>query len=126
MRLLYVILAVFISTSGMAALTTTPANTPVTTTTSTSLTQPAATHFGKDFAKTDADKQLNDKIRSEISEGWFSKGYDTIVLNTTDGVVVITGFVNSLDDANDLMEQIKEIEGVRSVDSQLQINNPNS
>ena len=51
--------------------------------------------YPNDFAATDADRQLNSRIRDKLSNGWFTTGYDTIVLKTTNGVVVVTGTVGS-------------------------------
>lgn len=81
----------------------------------------AEAKYANDFAATDADKQLNAKIRNKLSGGWFSKGYDALVIRTTNGVVVITGAVDSQDDLNKIADSVKGVEGVRNVNVQVAV-----
>ena len=75
--------------------------------------------YPQDFAATNLDRQLNAKIRDKISGGWFSKANETIIIRTTNGVVVISGTVEKPEDIQKLDDQINEINGIRSVNNQL-------
>lgn len=74
--------------------------------------------YPNDYAATDADRMLNSKIRDKISNTWFG-GYDTIILKTTNGVVIITGKVDSFDDIKKINEKIKGVDGVKTVNNQV-------
>lgn len=76
-----------------------------------------------DVATTAQDRQLNAKIRDKLSNGWFSKGYDTLVLRTTNGAIAITGNVDKAEDIQKISDQVKNVDGVRSVDNQVRLNN---
>jgi len=79
--------------------------------------------YPQDSAATLQDRQLNAKIREKLSGGWFSKGYDALILRTANGVVVISGNVDNNDDIQKIRDQIRNIEGVRSVNDQLNVKN---
>lgn len=75
--------------------------------------------FSQDIAASDLDRQLNSKIRDKLSNNWVSKNYDHITLKTTNGVVTVTGTVDSQDDIKKINDTIKGIDGVKSVNNQL-------
>jgi osmotically-inducible protein OsmY len=77
--------------------------------------------YPRDFASSPQDRQLNAKIRDKLSNGWFSKGNETLVLRTTNGVVSISGTVDKFDDIQKLDDQLKDINGVRSFNNQLTV-----
>jgi osmotically-inducible protein OsmY len=77
-----------------------------------------------DSFNTPADKQLNMKIRDKIT-GWFRDTYPDISLNTSNGVVVIEGFVKTPKDQQNLLIELRKIDGVKSVKSNLRIQNNN-
>lgn len=79
--------------------------------------------YPQDFASNSQDRQLNAKIRDKLSNGWFSKGYETLVIRTTNGVVIISGTVDKSEDIQKISDQIKDIDGVRSVNNQLTVKN---
>lgn len=79
--------------------------------------QKSETEFPQDFAATSQDRMLNAKIREKLNGGWLSKGYQTLVIKTTDGVVVITGTVDKPEDIKKISDQVKSIEGVRSINN---------
>jgi len=83
--------------------------------------QASEKNYPQDSAANYKDRQLNAKIRDELSSGWFSKGNETLVITTTNGVVVISGTVDKVEDMQKLNDQIKDMEGVRSVNSQLTV-----
>lgn len=65
--------------------------------------------YSQDFASNSQDRQLNAKIRDKLSNGWFSKGYETLVLKTSNGVVTISGTVDKLEDVKKTSDQITAI-----------------
>lgn len=75
----------------------------------------------QDSAATPQDRQLNARIRDKINSGWFSPRNEAIVLKTANGVVIITGTIERTEDTQKLEKDIKEINGVRSVNSNLSI-----
>lgn len=87
-------------------------------------TMNAKTH-PQDFAATESDKQINNRIRDQLKGGWFSKGYETLVIRTTNGMVIITGSVDKFDDIEKINSEVKKINGVRSVNNQLSVKNQN-
>ena len=74
-----------------------------------------------DYAATPADKQINEKIREKLKGGWFSKGYEGIVIRTTNGVVIIAGRVDKPEDIKKINESLKNVEGIRSINNQAQV-----
>lgn len=81
--------------------------------------QNAENKFPMDTASTAQDRQINTKIRDTLNGGWFSKGNPSLVLRTNNGVVTISGNVEKAEDAQKIIDQIKEVDGVRSVNSHL-------
>lgn len=76
--------------------------------------------YPRDTAASDSDRHVNSKIRHKLS-GWFSKGYETIILNTENGVVTITGFVETPDDAQKITKETKNVEGVKTVNNKVSV-----
>lgn len=76
--------------------------------------------FPQDRGATDADRQLNAKIRDKIT-GWFTDKYKNISLNTSNGVVTINGFVASSEDLTKLLNDLRNIDGIRSVNNNAQV-----
>jgi osmotically-inducible protein OsmY len=74
-----------------------------------------------DYAATPGDRQLNIKIRDKLKGGWFSKGFESVIIRTTNGFVIITGTVDRADDIKKINELLKDIEGVRSINNQAQV-----
>ncbi len=79
--------------------------------------------YPQDVASNAQDRQLNARIRAKLSSGWFSKGFESVVIRTTNGVVTINGVVDKADDVQKIVDQIKSVEGVRSVNAQLTVKN---
>ncbi len=79
--------------------------------------------FTQDTYATAADEQLNKTIRDETSRGWLWNSYKNVALNTTNGAVTLEGSVDSVNDQKKLMTEIQKIDGVKSVKSNLKINN---
>jgi osmotically-inducible protein OsmY len=51
------------------------------------------------------------------------KGYETLILRTTNGIVIISGTVDHSDDVQKINDQVKSVEGVKSVNNQLNVKN---
>jgi osmotically-inducible protein OsmY len=73
----------------------------------------------QDYAASENDRKINANIRKELSGGWFSKGYDAIMIRTTDGAVVITGVVDTPNDIQTINNAVKKVDGVKSVNNQV-------
>jgi osmotically-inducible protein OsmY len=83
----------------------------------------AAKHYPQDSATTPADKLLNARIRESVSDGWFSRSYETITFRTNNGVVTVIGAVDSNDDVKKIADKLRDIDGIKSVNNQLTIKN---
>lgn len=83
----------------------------------------AENKYPQDAAATAEDRLLNAKIREKLSSGWFSKGFDAIILRTSNGVVLISGLVDRNEDVEKVNDQVKSVDGVREVNNQLSIKN---
>lgn len=88
---------------------------------SNSAIKEAKKNYPQDMANSEADKKLNTKIREKISDGWITQSYEEIILKTRNGIVVIQGVVDSKDDIDAINKKLKDVEGIKSVNNQLQI-----
>lgn len=68
-----------------------------------------------------SDEELTRKVREALSSGWFSKGYEGLKVNVSNGQVVISGQVESLEDKNKILEKVNEINGVKRVTSNITV-----
>lgn len=80
-------------------------------------------NYPQDTAATEADRQLNAKIREKISDGWFVRSYEIVTLRSNNGVVTLVGFVDSNDDIKKINDKLKEVDGIRSVNNQINVKN---
>jgi osmotically-inducible protein OsmY len=97
--------------------------TPTTSIFNATQTTTTTTQFPQDISATPADKQLNMKIRDNVSAGYLWNSYETIRLNTTDGNVTIDGTVDSLQDQQKLVDGVRKIDGVKNVTTNLNFTN---
>lgn len=74
----------------------------------------------KDSAATDKDRIINSQIRDKISR-WNPKGYETFVIATSNGAVVLTGNVERVEDIQKISSDIKTIDGVKSINNNLSV-----
>lgn len=77
----------------------------------------ATATMSKDSAATDQDRVINAKIREKIRQ-WNPKGYETLVIATRNGAVVITGTIDRVEDFQRINNDVKNIDGVKSVTNQ--------
>ena len=66
---------------------------------------------------------MNKKIRESVSKGILWDSYKEVFLNTNNGVVTLRGTVETSTDQQKLINDIKRIAGVKSVQSDLKIKN---
>lgn len=71
-----------------------------------------------DSAATEQDRQINQRIRDRLANLGIN-GYETIILRTNNGIVMISGSIDTMENLMKIKEQIKNVEGVKSVNSQL-------
>ena len=73
-----------------------------------------------DIYATPADKALNMKIRDVVFIS-FGSGYKAIILNTSNGIVTLEGAVDGAVDQQRLINAIKKVEGVKSINNNLKL-----
>lgn len=79
--------------------------------------------FATDYASSFQDRQINAKIRNKLKGGWFSGGFEAIVVRTKNGFVVISGTVDKPADVQKINDQVKDVAGVRSISNQVSVKN---
>ncbi|HEY4831554.1 MAG TPA: BON domain-containing protein [Waddliaceae bacterium] len=75
---------------------------------------------------TSSDQDLAKKIRDKIGSGWFRKGYDEVQVQVRKGNVMLQGSVKTREDKEKVEKEVRNINGVRNVNSQISVQNPNS
>ncbi|MBA3721672.1 MAG: BON domain-containing protein [Parachlamydiaceae bacterium] len=73
-----------------------------------------------------SDQELTDKIRKKISSGWFSEGYDQVNAQVNNGVVTLQGAVKTQEDKENLEKDVRDMNGVRSLNSRINVLEPTS
>lgn len=81
----------------------------------------AAKEYPQDSAATEKDKILNAKIREKLASWISSKNVDAMMIRTNNGTVLIIGTVDKPEDVEKANYQLKDIEGIKSVDNQLKV-----
>lgn len=77
-------------------------------------------------AKVVQDQDLLKKINDKISSGWFRRGYDHVIVRVNNGVVTLQGSVKTRDDKEKVEKEVRNLEGVKSLNSSLTIEEPSS
>lgn len=67
------------------------------------------------------DQDLAKKVHDKITSGWFSKNYDKVTVQASNGVVTLGGTVKTMDDKNKVEKEVQNIEGVKSVNNQVAV-----
>lgn len=78
------------------------------------LNQPATPKAG-------GDEDINKNINTIVGSGWFSKGYENVSFGVNNGVVTLSGTVNSQDDKNKIQDAISRLGGVKQVVNQITV-----
>ncbi|MGK5594467.1 MAG: BON domain-containing protein [Parachlamydiaceae bacterium] len=83
--------------------------------------QPQNTDSKNDTYTTEGDRRLGHRIRDAIKGGWFSKGYEQVQLNVSNGIVTLRGFVATFEDRKNVEDTVKKVNGVKGVKNNLNI-----
>jgi osmotically-inducible protein OsmY len=70
-----------------------------------------------------SDSELKTKIDKQLKDSWFGKGYEHITVEVNEGVVILTGAVDSQSDANEVEARVRDIKGVKLVKNRLAAGN---
>lgn len=81
-------------------------------------------HRSSDHFATAEDNQLNQRIRSTLTEQFPNSNYKNINLNTIKGSVTISGKVDNASEKENIVNNIQKIEGVKAVKSNLIVKPP--
>ena len=76
----------------------------------------------QDYAAKPEDRLLNARIRERLESSGI-RGREALVIKTADGIVIISGPIDGQEDSQRLQNLIRGIEGVRSVNNQLDVKN---
>ncbi len=68
-----------------------------------------------------SDQDLAKKIQDKIGSGWFSKGYEQVGVRVNNGNVILQGTVKTAGDKEKLDKEVRNIEGVQSLNSQVTV-----
>lgn len=98
-------------------------NPPSTSYNPSAYNQKANNNYPQDSASSEQDKQLNSRIRDRLSANLPPRAVEFLVLRTANGVVVIGGTVERQEDAQKINEHVKNVDGVKSVNSQVTVRN---
>jgi osmotically-inducible protein OsmY len=66
-----------------------------------------------------SDQDIQKAVRKKIGPGWFSSGYEQINVQVYNGNVTLQGAVKSLSDKEKIEREVREIKGVKNLNSQL-------
>lgn len=69
------------------------------------------------------DDELSKNVHDSLY-GWISKRNNNIAFEVNDGVVTLTGFVESQEEKNKIEESVKNIRGVKQVDNKINVSEP--
>lgn len=72
-----------------------------------------------DSATLSSDQALQKNIKDKLSSGWFSEGYERVEVNVNNGSVTLNGTVGTTEDKNKIEKEVRNIEGVKSLTSNL-------
>jgi len=79
-----------------------------------------------DNTSTISDQDLNKKVQNKIAPGTFSSGYPQVRASVNNGVVTLQGTVKTFDEKNKLEKEIRNLDGVRVLKSQISVQDQSS
>jgi osmotically-inducible protein OsmY len=71
-----------------------------------------------------SDQDLAKRIHDKIGEGYFSKGFDQVNVQVKEGAVTLTGPVRTNDDKEKVEKEVRNIDGVKKLTSQITVQEP--
>ena len=94
--------------------------TALNTTNNKNSTATATSTTSKDTGTTEKDRQMNTQIRNKLTK-WSPKGYETIVIATSNGVVTVTGNIDKVQDIQKISNDIRSVEGVKGINNKISV-----
>lgn len=82
--------------------------------------------YPQDRAANASDQEINKRIRDAIGGGLFTRKFEGVVIRTDKGIVTLEGWVDSFDDQRKLSDETRKIQGVRSINNNVQVKNKSS
>jgi osmotically-inducible protein OsmY len=73
-----------------------------------------------------ADQKLEKDVKYKISSGLFTKGFDQVNVSARNGQITLDGFVSSADEKSKVEKEVRDIDGVKSVVSNVRIQEKDS
>lgn len=78
-------------------------------------------HTGYGSQNETSDEALSKKVKDKIGPGWFSKGYEQVNVQVRNGDVLLRGSVKTKEDKEKLEKEVRNIDGVKNVNSQVKV-----
>lgn len=75
--------------------------------------------FGNNTTPLLSDTELQKDIQGRLTGSWFSKNYPGVQATVTNGTVVLTGSVDSVQDKKEIEDRLIHVKGVRNLDNQI-------
>lgn len=73
-----------------------------------------------------ANQKLRQQLREKLGDGMLSQGYPDVVAEVNDGAVILKGSVRTWEDKERLEKEIRNLDGVKSLESHLGVQIPSS
>lgn len=89
-----------------------------------SLNQISAVQSTESSVKTD--EILNKNIHEKLSSGYFTKGYEQVTVSVINGDVTLGGSVRAQSDKDKVDKEVRNMEGVRSLTSNIKVVEPSN
>lgn len=74
-----------------------------------------------DNASSPLDEELQKKVEDTLKSNYLKKNYDTVVATVSNGVVTLSGTVDSEKDRQDIHDRIQKINGIKNIVDRLQV-----
>lgn len=87
---------------------------------------PTTYRSGEMTATSASDQEILKKIQDKIGPGWFTQGYDQVKAQVNNGVVTLRGAVKTWKDKEKVENEVRNIHGVRTLNSQISVEEPSS
>lgn len=85
-----------------------------------------ASRQSADNSRGNRDDFIAKQIDNTLASGWFSKGYDNVSYDVDNGQVILSGDVKTLDEKIKIEKEVAKIEGIKSIDNEIVVNDMKS